>query len=137
MISRRSRGDLLDDMFGVGFEERLFDGVDAFVDLVEDGEDVVDELVDEGVEGVIDAAPEQAFAFGIAGPAALECSHKRLERAVVHSDEVAADDEDVDLAGARDFVARVPKREVHDEEEVVIVPGRAWGAQWGCRCPRG
>ena len=36
-----------------------FDGVDAAVDLVENGEDVVDQVIDEGIDRVIDAAPEQ------------------------------------------------------------------------------
>ena len=66
------QGDLLDDLLGVGFEERVFDGVDAFVDLVEDGEDVVDELVEQGVEGVICAATEQTIAFVFVRPAGFE-----------------------------------------------------------------
>ena len=113
--------DLLDDVFGVGFEERLLDGVHALIDLGEDGEDVVDELVDEGVEGVIGAAAEQAFAVVGGGFAALEERLERLERPVVDGDDVVGSDEEIDFGGAGEFVAGIPEREVHDEEEVVIV----------------
>ena len=110
------QGDLLDDFFGVGFEECLFDGVDAFIDLVEDGEDVVDELVDEGVEGVVGAESEQTVALVFVGLAGFEGGHERLERAVVHGDDVVGTDEEIDFGGAGDFVAGVPEREVQDEE---------------------
>ena len=115
------QGDLLDDTLGVGFEEGVFDGVDAAVDLVEDGEDVVDELVDEGVEGVVGAAAEQLLTSAVVGLAALEGGHERLERPVVHGDDVVGPEEEIDFAGARELIAGIPEREVHDEEEVVIV----------------
>ena len=43
-------GELLDDALGLRFEEGVFDGMDAPVDLVEDGEDIIDKLIDEGIE---------------------------------------------------------------------------------------
>ena len=39
----------------------------------------------------------------------------------MHSDHVVGTDEKIDFAGAGDFLAGVPEREVQDEEEVVIV----------------
>ena len=39
----------------------------------------------------------------------------------MRGDDVIVSDEEVDLAGAGDFVAGIPQGEVHDEEEIVIV----------------
>jgi len=36
------QSELLNDALGVGLKEGVFDGVDAAIDLVEDGEDVID-----------------------------------------------------------------------------------------------
>ena len=62
----------------------------------------------------------------MAGLAAFEGGCQRLQRAVVHGDDMAASDEDVDLAGAGDFGAGVPKREVHDQEEIIIGLVELW-----------
>ena len=114
-------GELLDDAFGVRLEEGVFNGVDAPVDLVEDGEDVVHKLVDEGVEGVVGAASEQTLALVGGRLAAFEGGYEGLERPVVDGDDVVWSEEEIHLAGAGELVAGIPEREVHDEEEVVVV----------------
>ena len=115
------QGELLDDALGVGGEEGVFDGVDALVDLVEDGEDVVDELIDEGVQGVIGALTQQLRARAFVRLAALAGGDEGLERAVVHCDDIIAPEEEIDFAGAGELIAGIPERKVHDEEEVVVV----------------
>ena len=114
------QGELLDDAPGFGGEEGVFDGVHALVDLVEDGEDVIDELIDEGVQGVIGALPQQLGARAFVRPAALAGLDEGLERAVMHGDDIIAPEEEIDFAGAGELVAGIPKREVHDKEEVVV-----------------
>lgn len=39
----------------------------------------------------------------------------------MHGDDIIATEEEIDFAGAGELVAGIPEREVHDEEEVVVV----------------
>ena len=114
-------GELLDDALGLRFEEGVFDGMDAPVDLVEDGEDIIDKLIDEGVESLIGAAAEQLLPGALVRLTALEGGCEGLERAVVDGDDIIGTEEEIDFAGAGELVAGIPEREVHDEEEVIVV----------------
>ena len=115
------QSDFLDNALGVGFEERVFNVVDAPVHLAQYGKDVIHQLVDERVEGVVGAATQQALTLGAVGLAAFDQVHQRFERAVMHGDHEVVADEEIDFGGAGELVAGVPQRKVHDGEDVVIV----------------
>jgi len=70
---------------------------------------------------VIGALPQKLLPRNGVGLAALEGGREGLERAVVHGDDIIATEEEIDFAGAGELVAGIPEREVHDEEEVVVV----------------
>ena len=70
---------------------------------------------------MVGAAPKQAVPLVLIGLAALEGGDQGLERAVVDGDDIIGTEEEIDFAGAGELVAGIPKREVQDEEEVVVV----------------
>ena len=78
-------------------------------------------MVNEGVEGAVGTESQQTVALVFVRLAGLESGDEGRQGAVMHSDHVVGTDEEIDFAGAGDFLAGVPEREVQDEEEVVIV----------------
>ena len=39
----------------------------------------------------------------------------------MHGDDIIGPEEEIDLAGAGELLAGIPEREVHDEEEIVVI----------------
>ncbi len=115
------QSDLLDDALGIGFEEGVFDGVDTAVHLAQDGKDVIHQLINQRVEGMTGTAPEQGLAVVFGGFTAFVHADEGFECSVVHSDHVVKADDNIDFVGARDLVAGIPIREVHDHEKVVVI----------------
>src|SRR4051794_20641980 len=114
-------GEVADDVLGAALEDVLLDAVELVAHLAQHRERRVHARVDDAVEQVARPLAEVLVALLLVGAAALEEALDGPQRLAGERDDVVGPDEDVELGGVQPADALVERREVQDDEQVVVV----------------
>ncbi len=119
-------GDFPHDLLRVGVENPLLDSLDVLVLLVHYGETVINEVINEHIEEVIGATTHELAFNPFVFLAIRKVLDQGLQCTIADRDQEAMTDKQIHLASFQSPGDLVEDREVHDDEEVVLVLVDLW-----------